>query len=158
MSAAVLISEVGPRDGLQSIHTVMPTAHKVAWMEALYRAGLREIEVCSFVPARLMPQMADAAEVVRQACTLPGLTVMALVPNLRGAQAALEAGAHKLTIPVSASEAHSLANVRKSHPEMMQEVRNISPCAKNAHPMCRSKWACPPPLAAPCRGRWMKTW
>lgn len=125
MSAAVLISEVGPRDGLQSIHTVMPTAHKVAWMEALYRAGLREIEVCSFVPARLMPQMADAAEVVRQACTLPGLTVMALVPNLRGAQAALEAGAHKLTIPVSASEAHSLANVRKSHPEMMQEVRNI---------------------------------
>lgn len=125
MSAAVLISEVGPRDGLQSIHTVMPTAHKVAWMEALYQAGLREIEVCSFVPARLMPQMADAAEVVRQACTLPGLTVMALVPNLRGAQAALEAGAHKLTIPVSASEAHSLANVRKSHPEMMQEVRNI---------------------------------
>lgn len=125
MSAAVLISEVGPRDGLQSIHTVMPTAHKVAWMEALYQAGLREIEVCSFVPARLMPQMADAAEVVRQACTLPGLTVMALVPNLRGAQAALETGAHKLTIPVSASEAHSLANVRKSHPEMMQEVRNI---------------------------------
>lgn len=122
---AVLISEVGPRDGLQSVKSTMPTVHKLAWIEALYKAGLREIEVCSFVPARLMPQMADAAEVVRHAVTLPGLTVMALVPNLKGAQAALAAGAHKLTVPVSASEAHSLANVRKSRRDMVEEVRSI---------------------------------
>lgn len=124
-SPDVLISEVGPRDGLQSVKPVMPTAHKCKWIDALHAAGLREIEVASFVPAKLLPQMADAADVVRHALTLPGLTVLALVPNLRGAQAALAAGVHKLTIPVSASAAHSLANVRKTREEMIVEVRNI---------------------------------
>jgi hydroxymethylglutaryl-CoA lyase len=122
---SVLISEVGPRDGLQSVKATMPTAHKLAWINALHHAGLREIEVCSFVPAKLLPQMADAAEVVRHAVALPNWTVMALVPNLKGAEAALAAGAHKLTIPVSASEAHSLANVRKSRADMVAEVRSI---------------------------------
>jgi hydroxymethylglutaryl-CoA lyase len=103
----------------------MPTADKFAWIDALCAAGLREIEVCSFVPAKLLPQMADAAEVVRHALTLPGLTVMALVPNLRGAEAALAAGVHKLTIPVSASAAHSLANVHKTREQMIDEVRAI---------------------------------
>ncbi|MGH8830027.1 MAG: hydroxymethylglutaryl-CoA lyase [Polaromonas sp.] len=121
----VLISEVGPRDGLQSVKATMPTDHKKRWITALYDAGLREIEVCSFVPAKLLPQMADAAEVVKHALTLPGLTVMALVPNLRGAQAALAAGVHKLTLPVSASAAHSLANVRKTREDMVDEVRHI---------------------------------
>ncbi len=122
----VLISEVGPRDGLQSVKATMPTADKLRWIDALYAAGLREIEVASFVPAKLLPQMADAAEVVRHAITLPGLVVMALVPNRKGAQAALEAGVHKLTMPVSASRAHSLANVRKTPEEMVEEVRAIS--------------------------------
>ncbi len=121
----VLISECGPRDGLQSIDTVMATDDKRRWIDALYEAGLREIEVCSFVPPRLMPQMADAAEVVRHAVRLPGLQVLALVPNLRGAESALEAGAHKVTIPVSASEAHSLANVRKTRAQMVEEVARI---------------------------------
>ena len=121
----VLISEVGPRDGLQSVSRTMATAHKFAWIDALYAAGLREIEVCSFVPAKLLPQMADASDVVQHALTLPGLTVMALVPNLRGAQAAIAAGVHKITIPASASEAHSLANVRKTRKEMVEEVRQI---------------------------------
>jgi hydroxymethylglutaryl-CoA lyase len=121
----VLISEVGPRDGLQSVAAVMPTAMKCAWIDALVAAGLREIEVASFVPARLLPQMADAAEVVRHARRHPGLTVMALVPNRRGAEAALAAGVHKLTIPVSASAAHSLANVRKTREQMVAEVREI---------------------------------
>jgi hydroxymethylglutaryl-CoA lyase len=121
----VLISEVGPRDGLQSVPRTMATRDKLAWIDALYAAGVREIEVCSFVPARLMPQMADAADVVRHACTLPGLSVLALVPNAKGARAALEAGVHKLTIPVSASEAHSHANVRKNSDDMVTEVRAI---------------------------------
>ncbi|MES3001932.1 MAG: hydroxymethylglutaryl-CoA lyase [Pseudomonadota bacterium] len=121
----VLISEVGPRDGLQSVERVMATADKFKWIDALHAAGLREIEVASFVPAKLLPQMADAAEVVKHAITLPGLTVMALVPNIRGAQAAIAAGVHKLTIPVSASAAHSLANVRKTREEMVAEVRSI---------------------------------
>jgi hydroxymethylglutaryl-CoA lyase len=125
LPSAVLISEVGPRDGLQSVSRTMPTSDKNRWIDALYRAGVREIEVCSFVPAKLLPQMADAAEVVRHALTLKGLTVMALVPNLKGAQAALAAGVHKLTLPVSASKAHSLANVRKTREQMIEEVRSV---------------------------------
>ncbi|HEV2571487.1 hydroxymethylglutaryl-CoA lyase [Methylocella sp. CPCC 101449] len=121
----VIISECGPRDGLQSISQVMATADKLRWIDALYAAGLREIEVTSFVPAKLLPQMADAAEVVRHARTLPGLKVLGLVPNLRGAEAAIAAGVHVLTIPVSASEAHSLANVRKTPAEMVEEVKRI---------------------------------
>jgi hydroxymethylglutaryl-CoA lyase len=130
----VLISEVGPRDGLQAVKAVMPTADKCRWIDALYASGIREIEVASFVPARLLPQMADAAAVVRHALTLPGLTVMALVPNLRGAQAALEAGVHKITLPVSASAAHSLANVRKTREEMVDEVRRIAELCRDTAP------------------------
>ena len=133
----VLISEVGPRDGLQSIKGIMPTADKLRWIDALYAAGVREIEVASFVPARLLPQMADAAEVVRHALTLPGLTVMALVPNRRGAEAALTAGVHKLTVPVSASAAHSLANVRKTREEMVEEVRAIAALRREVAPHVR---------------------
>jgi hydroxymethylglutaryl-CoA lyase len=125
-SNAVLISEVGPRDGLQSVAATMATTDKLRWISALYAAGLREIEVGSFVPAKLLPQMADVADVVRHALTLPGLTVMALVPNRRGAEAALAAGVHKITMPVSASIAHSLANVRKTREEMVAEVRAVA--------------------------------
>jgi hydroxymethylglutaryl-CoA lyase len=121
----VLISEVGPRDGLQSVAGTMPTPAKLVWIDALHAAGIREIEVASFVPAKLLPQMADAADVVRHAVRLPDWTVMALVPNLKGAQAAIGAGVHKLTIPVSASVAHSLANVRRTREQMIEEVRAI---------------------------------
>ena len=121
----VLISEVGPRDGLQSVQAIMSLPHKRAWISALHASGLREVEVGSFVPAHLLPQLADTAEVVRHALGLSGLTVMALTPNRRGAQAAFEAGVHKITLPVSASEAHSLANVRKTCAQMVQEVREV---------------------------------
>ena len=124
-SLDVLISEVGPRDGLQSVKATMPTADKLRWIDALAAAGLREIEVASFVPARLLPQMADAAQVVQHARQHANVRVMALVPNLRGAQAALAAGAQKLTLPVSASPAHSMANVRQSPEDMVQEVAAV---------------------------------
>ena len=137
MIPEVLISEVGPRDGLQAVARTMPTEAKKRWITALYQAGLREIEVASFVPATLLPQMADAAQVVMHALTLPGLTVMALVPNLRGAQAAIEAGVHKLTIPVSASAAHSLANVRKTREAMVQELRAIVALRDRVSPRMR---------------------
>jgi hydroxymethylglutaryl-CoA lyase len=121
----VLISEVGPRDGLQSINTVMPTEAKCRWIDALAASGLREIEVGSFVSPKLLPQMADTAQVVQHTKRHAGLRVMALVPNLRGAEAALAAGVHKITVPVSASEAHSLANVRKTHEQMLDELRLV---------------------------------
>jgi hydroxymethylglutaryl-CoA lyase len=126
MSAKILISEVGPRDGLQSIRTVMPLDAKKAWVSAEAAAGVREIEVGSFVPAHVLPQLADTAEVVAHARTLPGLTVAVLVPNLKGAQNALRAGAHKLTLPLSASESHSLKNLRRTHAQVLDEVRAIA--------------------------------
>ena len=122
----ILISEVGPRDGLQSIATVMPIEAKKAWIDAEAAAGVTEIEVGSFVPAKLLPQLADTAEVVRHARTIPGLTVAVLVPNLRGAEAAVEAGAHKITLPLSVSETHSLKNVRRTHAQMLEEARAIT--------------------------------
>jgi hydroxymethylglutaryl-CoA lyase len=121
----ILVSEVGPRDGLQSIQPIMPLEAKKAWIAAEAAAGVTEIEVGSFVPAKLLPQLADTAELVRFARTLPGLTVAVLVPNLKGAEAAVEAGAHKITIPLSASETHSLKNVRRTQAQMLEEVKGI---------------------------------
>ena len=121
----VLVSEVGPRDGLQNAKQFMPTAYKKRWISAAAAAGLREIEVCSFVPPKLSPQMVDAAEIVAHALTIPNLTVAVLAPNLKGAIRAMEAGAHKITLPVSVSHEHSLANVRKTPDEMMEDVRRI---------------------------------
>jgi len=126
MSASILVSEVGPRDGLQSIKTIMPLEAKKAWIAAEAAAGVREIEVGSFVPAHILPQLADTAEVVAFARTIPGLTVAALVPNLKGAQAAVRAGAHKITLPLSASESHSLKNLRRTHAQVLEEVRAIA--------------------------------
>jgi len=122
MTIDIIISEVGPRDGLQSIKRIMPTAAKMAWIRAQHEAGTPEIEVGSFVPARILPQMADSAEVVAFATTLEGLDVAALAPNLKGLENAVAAGAHKVSIPFSMSETHSLKNVRKTHPEMLQEI------------------------------------
>lgn len=125
-SVSVEISEVGPRDGLQSIKPVMATAAKKAWIAAEHAAGVSEIEVGSFVPASLLPQLADTAELVAWARTLPGLRVAVLVPNLKGAEAAIKAGAHKITIPLSVSETHSLKNVRRTHAQMYEEVARIA--------------------------------
>ena len=122
----ILVSEVGPRDGLQSIKALMPTEAKKAWIDAEAAAGVREIEVGSFVPAKLLPQLADTAEIVAHARTIPGLTVAVLVPNARGAEAAIAAGAHKLTLPLSVSETHSLANLRRTHAQVLDEARAIA--------------------------------
>ena len=122
----ILISEVGPRDGLQSIDRVMPLAAKQAWIAAEAAAGVREIEVGSFVPAALLPQMADTAELVAFANAIPGLGVTVLVPNARGAERALAAGAAKMSIPFSMSETHSLRNVRKDHAAMLAEIGAVA--------------------------------
>lgn len=122
----ILVSEVGPRDGLQSVKAVMPLAAKKAWITAEAAAGVREIEVGSFVPARLLPQLADTAEVVAHAKAIPGLTVAVLVPNARGAEAAIAAGADKITLPLSVSETHSLANLRRTHAQVIEEARAIA--------------------------------
>lgn len=121
----VTIREVGPRDGLQSIAQVLPTGRKLEWIRSAYDAGQREIEVGSFVPPRLMPQLADTAEVLAYANTLPGLRASVLVPNLKGAERAIEGRAHLMLVPLSASHAHSLANLRKSPDEVVAEIGRI---------------------------------
>lgn len=123
---SVLISEVGPRDGLQNVKAVMPTEAKKAWIAAEAATGVREIEVGSFVPAKLLPQLADTAEIVAFARTLPDLTVAVLVPNARGAADAIAAGAHKLTLPLSVSETHSLKNLRRTHDQVIDEAARIA--------------------------------
>ena len=128
----ILISEVGPRDGLQSIDRVMPLDAKKAWIKAEAEAGVREIEVGSFVPSSLLPQMADTAELVAFARTIPNLNVVALVPNAKGAERAIAAGVHGMSIPFSMSETHSIKNVRKDHVAMIDEIRTIAAMADAA--------------------------
>lgn len=119
------VSEVGLRDGLQSISQIMPTEDKKRWIKALALAGIPEIEVGSFVPARIFPQLADTMDVAKYARTIEGLKVAVLVPNLKGAEQAIMARVNKLTIPFSVSETHSLRNVNRTHVQMLNEVKNI---------------------------------
>lgn len=123
---AILISEVGPRDGLQNCKSVMATQDKKRWITALAAAGVREIEVGSFVSPKLLPQMQDTPEIAAFAKTIPGLVVAVLVPNLKGAAAAVAAGADKITLPLSVSETHSMRNIRRTHEQVLEEAKAIS--------------------------------
>lgn len=122
----IIISEVGPRDGLQSIQRIMPTEAKIRWVRALADAGLAEIEVGSFVNPKLLPQMADTGEVVADAVTIPALSVIALVPNLKGVERAFAAGAHRVSMPISVSEAHSLKNINMTPEQAVGQVRAVA--------------------------------
>ena len=124
-SSSAILREVGLRDGLQSIQTILPTTHKLSWIAAAHAAGLRELEVGSYVPARLLPQLADTAELVAFAKTLPGMVTSVLVPNLKGAERAFETQADLMLLPLSASHAHSLANLRKTPDDVVAEIKLI---------------------------------
>lgn len=121
----VTIREVGMRDGLQSIATVVSTENKCHWIRAAHAAGQHEIEVGSFVPPKLLPQMADTDQVLAFAKSIPGVIASVLVPNLRGAERAIEGGADLMILPASASEAHSQANLRKSIDDVVAELGRI---------------------------------
>ncbi|MEO9461175.1 MAG: hydroxymethylglutaryl-CoA lyase [Marinomonas sp.] len=127
----ILVSEVGPRDGLQSIKPIMPLEAKKRWIAAEAAAGVKEIEVGSFVPPALLPQMADTAELVKFAKTIDGLTVVTLIPNVKGMEFAAKAGVDSVSIPFSMSETHSVKNVRKDHPAMLAEIRAAAAIAKD---------------------------
>ena len=136
-SPPVILREVGLRDGLQSIARTLATAHKLDWLRGAHAAGLREIEVGSFVPARLLPQLADTAGLVAVARTLPGLVTSVLVPNLKGAQAALDSRADLMLVPPSASHAHSLANLRKPPDAVVEEIGRIRSLRDASGSACR---------------------
>ena len=131
MGVDVKVCEVGLRDGLQLITGIVPTGEKIAWIGAEAAAGVREIEVTSLVPPALMPQFADAAEVVAAARALPGLTVTVLVPNLKGAERGIALGAHTLDFVMSASRTHSRQNVRREPEESLADfARVVALCAE----------------------------
>ena len=121
----VWVREVGTRDGLQSIATQFSTSSKLEWIRQEAAAGVPEIEVGSFVPPKLLPQMADTADVVAGALKIDGLCTSVLVPNLRGAQAGMASGAYQLNFPLSVSEAHSQANLRKSVAEAVDDLASV---------------------------------
>lgn len=122
----VTITEVGPRDGLQNTKSFMPTVAKKAWISAEAAAGVRSIEVCSFVPAKIIPQFVDAEEVLAYANAIPDLTPVVLVPNFKGCERALAAGARRVTVPVSVSEAHSMSNVRKTTAQAIEDFARMA--------------------------------
>jgi len=134
MTETVTVREVGPRDGLQIARSVMPTGAKVRWIAALADAGVREIEIGSFVPPKLIPQMADTAEIAAAVSQMPGVVMTALVPNLKGAQLAYAAGVRRVIVPVSASESHSRANTKRSTAEAIAETGRIVSWARTQAP------------------------
>jgi len=129
----ILIHEVGPRDGLQSIQTIFSTEGKMEWIRREAEAGVPQIQVGSFVPPKLLPQLADTAEVVRQSLEIAGLDVAVLVPNLRGAENGMAAGADQIGVVMSVSEAHNQSNIRRSVQESLDEFGRIVEY-RDAHP------------------------
>ena len=125
MNRDVIIRDVGPRDGLQLVQAVLPTATKLAWISADAAAGIPEVEVCSFVPARVIAQFADATEVAAGSAKIPGLTASALTPNLRGAEIGFATGVAKINTILSVSETHNQRNVRRTRAESLQGLRDI---------------------------------
>jgi hydroxymethylglutaryl-CoA lyase len=142
MTEHAYVREVGLRDGLQSLAEIMPTEQKIAWLDAEYAAGVREIEVSSFVPPKLLPQLADAEAVVQHALSLPGLTVSALIPNLRGAERGLALGVHEMNFVLSVSEGHNRANVRRTTAESIEDFRRVVALCHTAPAERRPRVAC----------------
>ncbi|HEV2186961.1 MAG TPA: hydroxymethylglutaryl-CoA lyase [Stellaceae bacterium] len=125
MTERIVLREVGMRDGLQSIAEIMPTETKIAWLDAEYAAGVRAVEVSSFVPPKLLPQLADAEAVIAHAMTLPGLQVSALIPNSRGAERGMALGVPEMNYVLSVSNGHNLSNVRRPTEESIEDFRRV---------------------------------
>ncbi len=140
MAIDIEISEVGPRDGLQSIQTIMSTEAKKKWILALAKAGIPEVEVGSFVPAKLLPQLADTAEIATFARDIKGLNIAVLVPNFRGAQNALQVMPTKMSIPLSVSETHSVRNLNRTHAQVLDDVKKIAALVKEMPTANRPKF------------------
>lgn len=132
------IVEVGPRDGLQNEKKMLSAEQKVHLVERLSGAGLKRIEVVSFVHPKAVPQMANAEKVMKGIKRRPGTQYLALVPNTVGAERALASGAGGLGFFVSASETHNMHNVRMSRQASMAELARVSRLAAEARVPLRS--------------------
>lgn len=121
----VIVREVGLRDGLQLVKSFVPTETKLKWLRAVAAAGVPEVEVTNFVPAKVIPQFADAADVARGALEIAGPRMCALAPNRKGAENMLAAGIRKINFVLSVSEGHNLANVRKTPDQSFAEFESV---------------------------------
>ncbi|REF37482.1 hydroxymethylglutaryl-CoA lyase [Thermasporomyces composti] len=146
LPSRVLLREVGPRDGLQNEPPV-PTAGKVALIDALSKTGLQRIEAVSFVHPRAIPQMGDAERVWSEITRHEGVEYSALVPNLTGARRALDVGVRSLEVVVSASERHNQVNVNRSTAESLAEIEAVVDLAHSVGATCQviiaTAWGCP---------------
>jgi len=125
MTEKAQVREVGPRDGIQMVKTILSAEQKLTWIASESAAGVKHFEATSFVPPHIIKQFADAAEVSRGALAIPGIEAAVLVPNLKGAQLAFDAGVPKVNFVLSASEAHNQSNVRRSTDESIADFRRI---------------------------------
>jgi len=142
MSDSVTVVEVAPRDGLQSVAAFVPTADKIALVRALAAAGLVEIETTSFVSPKAIPQLADAAEVLAAANAIEGIIPSVLVPNRKGVERALAAGARKLGLVMSATEGHNRSNLNRSVEESFADLAAIVAGMPAGGPAIRWSFSC----------------
>ncbi|MBV9384493.1 MAG: hydroxymethylglutaryl-CoA lyase [Streptosporangiaceae bacterium] len=146
LPSRISLREVGPRDGLQNEDPV-PTEAKVALVDLLSRTGVQRIEAVSFVRPSAIPQMADAPEVWKQISRDPSVRYSALVPNLRGAVRALDAGFTELEAVVSASQTHNLKNVNRTTGESLEEIAHLIGLAHSrgatVQVIVSTAWGCP---------------
>ena len=126
MNQVIDVYEVGPRDGFQNLKTYLPLEEKLQVIDEIIQAGVRHVQITSFVSPKAIPQMKDAKEVAA-ACLekYKDVDFLALVPNLRGAQTAWETGIKKVSYVVSLSASHNRANINRSHEESLAELRSI---------------------------------
>lgn len=130
----VLITDVVTRDGFQNEERIIPTEDKIRVIEGLVQAGVTSIEVTSFVHPRVVPQLADASEVIAQLPRHPGVRYSALVPNIKGAQRALAAGVEELHLVVSATESHNRANLNRSTQETLAQLAEVTDYVRHENP------------------------
>lgn len=126
------MQEVGTRDGLQVEEAFVPTEDKIALVNALSRAGMAKIEVTAFVSPKAIPALRDAEIVLREIDRQPGVVYSALVPNVRGAERAIEARADELNLVMSASETHNLANLRMTREQSFAALSEVAVLARTA--------------------------
>lgn len=126
MNEEIRILECGPRDGWQNLKQILTTEQKLRYIEGLFSCGVEMLEITSFVSPKAIPQMADAAQVARYCVeNYPEKTLLALVPNYRGAQNAYEAGIRYVTYVISLSESHNKANINRTHDQSFEELARI---------------------------------
>ena len=146
LPSRISLREVGPRDGLQN-EAPVPTDAKVELIDALSKTGVRRIEAVSFVHPKAIPQMADADEVWKRIHRDDAIRYSALVPNMRGAQRALEAGFNDIEVVVSASDTHNKKNVNRSTEESLDDIAGLIDSAHTAgatvQVIVSTAWGCP---------------